>query len=132
MGDFIDLEDGQIWGAASWVVRGVLDSIAGVVLEDGDDPLFGAWLLDCSERGPGLASFDLRGLSCERRELFFAAAKRGLEKKLSAGLGAWENEEAFEKFIKTFRLLVSRSGTPWFNGKSDWDGKEIDVSDLWH
>ena len=132
MGDSIDLEDGQIWGGANWLVRNVIGAIAEIINEDGNDPKFGAWLDDCSDRAPGLAGFDLRGLTAERREAFFSAAKRALERKREKGAEGWNMPEVFDGYIESFELLVNRSGSPCFDGTTEWDGTFIDHDDLWN
>jgi len=131
MGDSIDLEDGQIWGGANWLVRNVIGAIAEVVIEDGSDPKFGAWLTDCSERPPGMAGFDVRGLTPERRDHFFDAAGRALERKRVEGSEGWNMPEVFDGYLESFELLANRTGSPYFNARTAWDGAMIDVEVLW-
>jgi len=132
MGDAIDLENGELWGGASWLVRNVLAGIAEVISEDGSDPKLAKWLNDCSERANGMAGFDLRGLSEQRRGRFFAAATRALDRARAKGSESWNMPEAFDGYIQSFELLVNRTGSPYYDGTTDWDGTKIDLDDLWN
>ena len=128
MGDSIELEDGKLWGGASWLVRSALTKIASHIDQD---PKFSAWLEDCSNRSNGMVGFDLRGLSKERINLFYQAAEIALEETIHKGSKNWDSEEIFQSYIESLKLLTQRKGSPYYSGTTEWDGKKIDVEDLW-
>ncbi len=131
MTDCIDLENGMLWGGASWMVSGILRDIARAMASEALDSAFSNWLLDVSDRPNGLASFDMRGLTSDQRNTFFKAAKIALEMKKTAGSEKWEKPEVYEAYIEYFSLLVESKPAPHYVGKTEWDGLKIDFNDLW-
>ncbi len=131
MGDCIALENGSLWGGASWFVCSVLKDVAVAMRDVNMDPAFSRWLLDCSRRPNGLAGFDMRGLNSEQRAKFFKAAAIALETRKEKGPQGWKEPENFESYIDKFALLVRKQGAPNYRGTIKWDGRKIDICEIW-
>ena len=131
MTDCIDLENGELWGGASWMVSGILKDIARSMFDESENIPFSNWLLDLSDRPNGMASFDLRGLTTEQRSTFFKSAPVALELKKIEGSDKWANPEHFETYIHYFTLLAEGKRSPHYEGTTKWNGEKIDFYDLW-
>ena len=131
MTDSIDLENGELWGGASWMVSGILKDIARSMSNESVNIPFSNWLLDLSNRPNGMASFDVRGLTSEQKDTFFKAAQTALKLKKTEGSKNWAKPEYFESYILYFTLLAEGKPSPHYKGTTKWNGEKINFCDLW-
>ena len=142
MSDEMILEDGRQWYAANWVVGSVLNGISRELSEIGADPIFCEWLHDRSSRCGGCIGFDVRGISQQHRELFYAGARRAFIRLINEGPNNWKDPSYYPSYVKKFEQLltmkehIDRGELPEslndFPEAIEFDGQLMDLTDRWN
>lgn len=122
MAGIITLEDGSDLYATNMGLAGTFEEIA-LAITDTDVQL-ARWLFDVAQRNGGLMDFDLRGLSPERRAVFWTGVDRANDR-----FSEWDQMATFSPTVGVIRLFYeNRSSRGQFD---DEQIPPINLDELW-